>query len=1054
MRYPITFFLSLIITIILILLSLPLFIDANPYRQKIAAQIEAAIGAPSVIGGQFGIRFVPEFGFIANDVEIVRATPFTIDQIFIELSLWQFLRSNAIIRRLEIDGATISLAADTDISDLQIPNIEEIIWQNVHIHLQTPQGAFDFSDIEGGFSGDLQAQKIDVQGLYRGQEFSANLHRHAQDIKIDFTNNQQRLGFDGKFKQAPEWELSGEFQYQDKALIPNLLAQWNMQAAQSTISSFEGLIFMSPQGWRTEDMEITLFNQTVRANMSLPHIERAFEEAASQALTLEIIANQFNLDLINISPQQVLDQDAAVARKETVPDILMAYIGNPNINFSLQVDRLIYNQQTIQNFDSRAIWDAPRLRLNYFSAYFPFDSHILLRGDIMRAQSGSVFSGFINGRSSQFISLSNWLAAPTAYASDWQAYTKDIEWTKNNFSGAVKWQSGILELTNFTGQIDEQAYAFDTYLDFTHNHINGRLMAQISRMNAQKWGMRQQEHIRSLADLPYQTWIETLLGSKDEAREFALQLQIDELNFERLQIENIALHTSAKDYRLDIKELRIGHYQDQNIELAGALKVKDEHIGGQVNIIWGAENAYNLLSPLARHLFPVEFNFDQNFQAQGRWTIPLPDDANWPENKFIGSAKLGKLSAQYTLTAQGYDFAPHVVGTAIQLTLAAPSEDMSHFLNWQHLPQNQQARLDIQSRRQTQDLSQINLSLQIGEDRFGFSGRAKPVTDGAQLQGQGTFKIAHIDDYILPDHDYLNRLASYGQGQMTFQNNQFSFSNLQMQLAQGTVSGEGVITYGDIRPQLSAFLRLQNMNLTPALPVFSDGWSQDNMTWPLFARGDANIELTGEALQFADLPPLAIQAKLRLIDGVLEAKNVELRAGEGLVYLDILTEGGSLVPSVRIDGRMNNLPLSIFPFAAPVPLYGDLSGAISFAGRGRSVAEMMTSFLGEGQIEIRDGKIYHPPFNERPPYLEAFSRAIALLDIKDNMVSINNVTFLRTQSAENIDLDDKPADDILADMIFDFTDLSLQIMTQYDKDRVHSLVGTISDPKTEWLPLP
>jgi len=199
-----------------------------------------------------------------------------------------------------------------------------------------------------------------------------------------------------------------------------------------------------------------------------------------------------------------------------------------------------------------------------------------------------------------------------------------------------------------------------------------------------------------------------------------------------------------------------------------------------------------------------------------------------------------------------------------------------------------------------------------------------------------------------------------GTAQIASETESFAFSALNATIGTGQVTGEGVIDLTAALPKLTANIKADNLDMSWALPHYgAGGWSDGNMQWPVFARADLDVELSGTNISLGHLPLDALVARVKLLDGVMEAPQITGRLMGGEFEAALLAEGGSLTPYFSLDMRLSDLDPSGFMSAlyAGNPFETRLSGTLNLSGRGASPRSMMASLNGAMQFDLEPGRL-------------------------------------------------------------------------------------------------
>ncbi|MEC8565113.1 MAG: AsmA-like C-terminal region-containing protein, partial [Pseudomonadota bacterium] len=202
-----------------------------------------------------------------------------------------------------------------------------------------------------------------------------------------------------------------------------------------------------------------------------------------------------------------------------------------------------------------------------------------------------------------------------------------------------------------------------------------------------------------------------------------------------------------------------------------------------------------------------------------------------------------------------------------------------------------------------------------------------------------------------------------GTSQIVMRQEGISFSNIDLGLGAGRLTGEGVMEFaGEVsgtRNNLTANLLLDALDLDPFLPAFDPetGWSETPIGWQLLGASDANLQLRLTNAALFDVPVDALRTNIKLIEGVLEAPDITASVLGGQFEFDAQAEGGELTPSFQLIGSFADFDLDrllTHAYARPA-LRALISGNFSFQGRGTSTRNIVASLSGAAQVEIQSG---------------------------------------------------------------------------------------------------
>ncbi|GER03990.1 hypothetical protein JCM17846_16720 [Iodidimonas nitroreducens] len=112
--------LGLVLSLLVLAMIAPLFIDWNAYRPRMEAALAAATGRDVVIGGDLSVRTVPALALRAGDVRIgnheggVAANLVAMDRFDVVIALFPLLKGDLKIRRIELLAPIVALERSAD----------------------------------------------------------------------------------------------------------------------------------------------------------------------------------------------------------------------------------------------------------------------------------------------------------------------------------------------------------------------------------------------------------------------------------------------------------------------------------------------------------------------------------------------------------------------------------------------------------------------------------------------------------------------------------------------------------------------------------------------------------------------------------------------------------------------------------------------------------------------------------------------------------------------------------------------------------------------------
>lgn len=196
------------------------------------------------------------------------------------------------------------------------------------------------------------------------------------------------------------------------------------------------------------------------------------------------------------------------------------------------------------------------------------------------------------------------------------------------------------------------------------------------------------------------------------------------------------------------------------------------------------------------------------------------------------------------------------------------------------------------------------------------------------------------------------------------------------QLGAGSISGGTVLEPGAVRPRLVGELRGQHLELTllgalydalavplrfpPGLPwAWPGNWPAGQLDWDWLETLDLDLRLVADDLvrSAGDRPDAGV--RLALSDGRLALRELDLPLGDGriqgLMTLESKGAAGLIGADLQLSGLSPGPVLERLGVAAA--LNGELELGARLVAGGHSIAEIVGSLAGEGEIKLRRAEL-------------------------------------------------------------------------------------------------
>jgi len=215
------------------------------------------------------------------------------------------------------------------------------------------------------------------------------------------------------------------------------------------------------------------------------------------------------------------------------------------------------------------------------------------------------------------------------------------------------------------------------------------------------------------------------------------------------------------------------------------------------------------------------------------------------------------------------------------------------------------------------------------------------------------------------------------KGRLTREGERWALEDFDGHLGKSDLGGDVVVDTGGERPRLIADLRSDSFRAadlegfwgeedgaeaapqTDAAGGSHHVLSDEPLSLPKLRRMDAEVRFQGKAVESGALRLTDLSTELRLDDGLLTLKPLELGLAEGRIVADLRLDGRDEVPEMGGDIKVRGLDIR-----ALMALIGEenaaaglLNGRFKLDMRGRSLHELGASADGEGALIMSGGRI-------------------------------------------------------------------------------------------------
>ena len=207
------------------------------------------------------------------------------------------------------------------------------------------------------------------------------------------------------------------------------------------------------------------------------------------------------------------------------------------------------------------------------------------------------------------------------------------------------------------------------------------------------------------------------------------------------------------------------------------------------------------------------------------------------------------------------------------------------------------------------------------------------------------------------------------------------FSDAALRLDDIEGRGRGEVSFGGVRPRVSATLALSRLGLDPYLGGGGSGasggervpgggngggdgggdggWSREPLDLAGLKALDANLDLSAETISASGVEIGRSRLQVELAGGHLTAELAEMQLYEGAGRATLVLDGSGSVPQVRITGALENV--SARPFLTALAdfdwIQGRVAASMDLAAQGASEADLVSALAGQARFDFSNGAI-------------------------------------------------------------------------------------------------
>lgn len=978
MRYPV------IPTLFLILLAMtgaviaPNVLQISPTKYVLVDRLNAQSGLQLTVRGDIRLRFLPRPQIILNDVvvrsEVEIEQKLQAEKIILNLSVLDLLQDKFVLQGVYLLRADSDLVLGDGVGGL-IERLAAIAHPGVRFidSKFTLRGlsAYDASHIvtiehigldfaARGLRDDMRVVlRQTLPGrpgvIFRGRLGNLDARRQDLSVSLQFAAN-ERIGFDGFLRQtAQDWRADGEMRVDSEAMISKL-AEGRLPLALTPSArrvAFSGLVQFDRTGVRSENLEIAALDTTFQSRLSLDWPQTANEKPR---LTGRLSTGVINFD--NLSTSHI----DAEATNSAISDVWQAFEKTLDVALRVEATRFDVGGESGQNLLLAFDWRDDKIDVQRFSLNLPFRSLFLASGLLDLGDNGPSFKGSFSTRSTDALAAGLWLGSLAGVDSSQLVETLDESRLQRvSLVGDVGWSRQGIAFSAVSGRLADDRLSADIDLALSQSW-RGRFDLQFERLDLADWGAvsagsASDQNVMTGLLAPLNAAFAGLLRTADDGRDIRVDISTERLFSGVTDLGPAQFSAQITDQILELDALNLSDYQGLNIGLSGRLQYQGASPHGEMAASIRGEGG--LPPGLARQL-PFSTPDATNIDYGVTWVLSAPDAPVWPNTILQGEGMLGEISSSFRLQGPARQISFEAAGQRLDVTMSGRADSIAQLVNLAGPYDGMQSgELQLEMENQTSNIAQIKAALSVAEDRLSLVGSMRRNSAGRRIEGAFSYNIADGLSLFVPKLDQAP-MPLTGTVQVTSDVGSLSFSGLSAVLGDGSITGEGVVDLASAHPKLTANIKADTIDLSWVLPHFgANGWSDRAMQWPVFSRADLDVELSGTNITFGHLHLDELIARVKLLDGVMEAPQISGRALDGSFAGSLLAEGGLLTPYFNLDLRLSEMN----PSALLTNLFSEsllqtrLGGTLNLSGRGASPRAMMASLNGGMQVDLAAGQL-------------------------------------------------------------------------------------------------
>lgn len=1038
MRSPVTVIASFLIIVIGGLLVAPRFIDFSDHLDRGIADLSAQHGIVLTPSGSSELTLLPAPRLRLNAVDIaIRAqapaaptseTPsqppnqakrhYQARAVVLKFGLFDLFAGRVAVSSVELVGTRLKLDArqlqnafDAERAD---PLPIRLILTDSVIDIALAASQLVLHDFSGSADLAKSFKPISLAGRFKYDDLPISISYEAAaragkrlpiSLRLD-GGDELVFEFSGYMTDKPAREVSGEFSLSSRQALAPLLRSvgLNIPLATAHYLSISGLIYANEIGIQTDRLRVLGLGQTLTLQATL---NRESDDLSSQ-LFLNLSAEKLDISGLTINERiEPLDDLWAIrflSLLMPIPD---------QIDASINIGQIQLAGETIKGASVNIGFEQGRIRFHRVRAQLPFETSMLAAGELEVGDAGPHLLGNVALNIVNVPDFMRWLTAPAQ--NDFKFLRKmmdNTQFQRAHFSADIDLSRQRVAVTDVLAQMGDYEQAFDIIYTRGDRPVL-EVAIETPILNLAEWGLVEADDIpdgeKRVSRLPIDSWFGAFMSDIPRSLIVPLRLKLGALTAGAVRLNDIDFSGEIKDGHLHLTEFRVGDYEGGRFDVSGVMAHDGRSMFGQIDMRARLDSGQPLTERMRNLVKPLKLQVREVLNFEGRLVLTAPDDEAWPAVQMQGALQIDELRGDASIFWPSRDLSRLVQETRMRGRLTGSANHVAELIGLRAVYPDDQAGLVLANLSMSNNtVGNLTVETNLGDDRIGFAGSVREVGVARELSGNMRSRL-HLSvlNPVFSDMEIVEAAA-----QVVIGPTKTSFSGLSMGLGGGNVSGEGVIIFDGPRPEITASLNLRDLNVSTYLPEYKKGWSSEQMGWSIFGQTDANLEIQAERIITDSLKLDTVQGRLRLIDGVVEGRGIAIAALGGTLTVDVLAEGGTLMPSIRLDGRFVDVDASQFTIALTdhALLATRLSGQFSARTRGVSVDEFMGYLSGEVSADAEAGKLLFVDRNAlainvpaNKPSLAAvsgvtdFSSALLLLKAEAGQITVTGAEFLMPQ---------------------------------------------------------